>query len=79
MKELKKVGEDKIARRAEIAEKGSGAEDAASLKNYVTIWGDLMRDYDESYGAKAIVVKAKSLKVCASSSCSSTWNRAAKK
>jgi hypothetical protein len=59
VKDLRQVGVEELARRAEINEKGRGAEDASSLKKYVTVWGDLMRDWEEAHGAKAIAAAKK--------------------
>ena len=59
MKELKVIGSKELARRAEINERGRGAEDAPSLKRFISVWGDLMLDYEETHGAKAAAAAKK--------------------
>ena len=49
----KKTNRNWLVRRAQINEVGRGAEEAASLKRYITAWGDFTWDYDEAFGAKA--------------------------
>ena len=56
---LKVVGTEELARRAEINEKGRGAEDVPSLKKFISVWGDLMMDYEETHGAKATAAAKK--------------------
>ena len=51
--DLKKIAENEHIRRTEIETKGRGAVETESIPKHVTLWYDLMQDYEEQYGKKA--------------------------
>jgi hypothetical protein len=51
--ECKKLADAEQARRDEIEAKGRGAQEIESIPRHITIWCDLMSDYEENYGKKS--------------------------